>query len=136
MHAGDGNIHTRIPVNSNDYTVMRQAEGIIDRVMALARLLDGVISGEHGIGLTRMQYMDQSVTQAFAGFRHAIDPHGHFNRGKLMPGSGLDNACTPSLRLVQQEALILEQSDPGALAPTYTSLQGNTAPTKWSVLNP
>lgn len=115
MHAGDGNIHTNIPVNSNDYTMMRQAEGIVDRVMDLARLLDGVISGEHGIGLTKMQYMDESVVNAFADYKQAVDPEGHFNKGKLMPGSSLDNAYTPSLRLVQQEALILEQSELGAL---------------------
>ncbi|MFT7213762.1 MAG: FAD/FMN-containing dehydrogenase, partial [Granulosicoccus sp.] len=48
MHAGDGNIHTNIPVNSSDYTMLRQAEGIVERVMELARLLNGVISGEHG----------------------------------------------------------------------------------------
>ncbi len=115
MHAGDGNIHTNIPVNSNDYTMMRQAEGIVDRVMELARVLDGVISGEHGIGLTKMQYMDESVVNAFADYKQTVDPDGHFNKGKLMPGSSLENAYTPSLRLVQQEALILEQSELGAL---------------------
>ena len=115
MHAGDGNIHTNIPVNSNDYTMMRHAEGIVDRVMELARLLNGVISGEHGIGLTKMQYMDDDVVQAFADYKHTVDPDQVFNKGKLMPGSGLDNAYTPSLRLVQQEALILEQSELGAL---------------------
>lgn len=115
MHAGDGNIHTNIPVNSNDYTMMRQAEGIVDRVMELARVLDGVISGEHGIGLTKMQYMDESVVKAFADYKQVVDPQGHFNKGKLMPGSSLENAYTPSLRLVQQEALILEQSELGAL---------------------
>ncbi|NND91136.1 MAG: DUF3683 domain-containing protein [Granulosicoccus sp.] len=115
MHAGDGNIHTNIPVNSNDYTMMRQAEGIVDRVMELARLLDGVISGEHGIGLTKMKYMDDAVVEAFARYKREVDPDGHFNKDKLMPGSSLDNAYTPSLRLVQQEALILEQSELGAL---------------------
>ena len=115
MHAGDGNIHTNIPVNSNDYTMMRQAEGIVDRVMDLARLLDGVISGEHGIGLTKMQYMDDDVVQAFSDYKQSVDPNAHFNKGKLMPGSSLENAYTPSLRLVQQEALILEQSELGSL---------------------
>ncbi|MFT6304826.1 MAG: FAD/FMN-containing dehydrogenase, partial [Pseudomonadales bacterium] len=115
MHAGDGNIHTNIPVNSSDYTMLRQAEGIVERVMELARLLNGVISGEHGIGLTKIKYMDDSVIQAFADYKNQIDPNGHFNKDKLMPGSGLDNAYTPSLQLVQQEALILEQSELGAL---------------------
>jgi len=108
MHAGDGNVHTNIPVNSNDYEMMRGAEAIVSRVMDLARCLDGVISGEHGIGLTKMEYMDGDVINAFGEYKNRVDPDGHFNRGKLMAGSGLENAYTPSLRLVQQEGLIIE----------------------------
>ncbi|MEJ2631313.1 MAG: DUF3683 domain-containing protein [Acidihalobacter sp.] len=115
MHAGDGNVHTNIPVNSNDYAMMREAEQVVDEVMALARSLDGVISGEHGIGLTKMQYLDPQVVEAFATYKQEIDPEGHFNQGKLMPGSGLAGAYTPSLRLVEQEALILEASELGDL---------------------
>lgn len=115
MHAGDGNIHTNIPVNSSDYTMLRQAELIVERVMQLARILNGVISGEHGIGLTKIKYLDEAVIQAFADYKDSVDPNGHFNKDKLMPGSGLDNAYTPSLQLVQQEALILEQSELGDL---------------------
>ncbi len=115
MHAGDGNVHTNIPVNSNDYEMMREAERIVDRIMEITRMLGGVISGEHGIGLTKMQYMDEQSIDAFAQYKARIDPDGFFNRGKLLAGSGLENAYTPSLRLLQQEALILEESDLGAL---------------------
>ncbi|BBP42977.1 DUF3683 domain-containing protein [Thiosulfativibrio zosterae] len=108
MHAGDGNIHTNIPVHSNNYAMIHQAEAVVDRIMAVAKRLDGVISGEHGIGLTKMQYLDESKIAAFVAYKNEVDPNGHFNKGKLMPGSGLDNAYTPSLHLVQQEALILE----------------------------
>ncbi len=113
MHAGDGNVHTNIPVNSNDYAMMHDAEGIVDEVMALAGKLGGVISGEHGIGLTKMQYLDQPTIDAFAEYKEKVDPNGHFNAGKLLHGSGLANAYTPSLRLLQQEALILEASELG-----------------------
>lgn len=115
MHAGDGNVHTNIPVNSNDYEMMREAENIVDRVMALAVALGGVISGEHGIGITKMRYLDPNAIKAFADYKNKVDPHDHFNRGKLMAGSGLERAYTPSLRLVQQEAIILERSELGAL---------------------
>ncbi|AOU96893.1 FAD-linked oxidase [Acidihalobacter yilgarnensis] len=115
MHAGDGNIHTNIPVNSNDYAMMREAETVVDEIMGLAKGLDGVISGEHGIGLTKMQYLEPAAIESFAAYKQQVDPEGHFNRGKLMPGSGLMRAYTPSLRLVEQEALILEASELGDL---------------------
>ena len=111
MHAGDGNVHTNIPVNSNDYNMMHEAELIVDDVMELAEALGGVISGEHGIGLTKMQYLDPATIEAFAGYKQKVDPNGHFNAGKLLAGSGLEKAYTPSLRLLQQEALILEASE-------------------------
>jgi len=55
------------------------------------------------------------VVDNFAEYKRRVDPEGRFNKGKLMAGSGLSDAYTPSLRLVQQEALLLEQSELGAL---------------------
>ncbi|MGB5538687.1 MAG: DUF3683 domain-containing protein [Gammaproteobacteria bacterium] len=115
MHAGDGNVHSNIPVNSNDYQMLHEAERIVDRVMALATALGGVISGEHGIGITKIRYLDAAVIDAFTAYKQQVDPENHFNAGKLLAGSGLDNAYTPSLRLVQQEALLLEESELGDL---------------------
>ena len=115
MHAGDGNVHTNIPVNSNDYAMLQEAERVVDRVMALAKALDGVISGEHGIGITKIQYLAPESIAAFTEYKQKIDPEGRFNRGKLLAGADLTNAYTPSLRLVQQEALLLEESELGAL---------------------
>jgi len=115
MHAGDGNVHTNIPVHSDNYAMLHQADLIVDEIMALATSLGGVVSGEHGIGLTKIQYLDDDKLQAFADYKQRVDPEHHFNRGKLMAGSGLQNAYTPSLRLLEQEALILEYSDLGAI---------------------
>jgi FAD/FMN-containing dehydrogenase/Fe-S oxidoreductase len=115
MHAGDGNVHTNIPVHSNDYEMLHEAERVVERIMALAESLGGVISGEHGIGLTKFQFLDPAVVEAFAAYKAEVDPESRFNAGKLMAGSGLGNAYTPSLRLVQQEALILEASELGEL---------------------
>ena len=56
MHAGDGNVHTNIPVNSDDYEMLQSAHGAVKRIMALARSLDGVVSGEHGIGITKLEF--------------------------------------------------------------------------------
>ncbi len=116
MHAGDGNVHTNLPVNSNDYAMMHEAERVVDQVMELARALNGVISGEHGIGITKFQYLDEGVIDAFAQYKAKVDPEDYFNKGKLQRGSGeLDAAYTPSLRLLKQEAIILEESELGEL---------------------
>lgn len=115
MHAGDGNVHTNIPVHSSNYDMIHDAERLVDRIMDLAKSLDGVISGEHGIGLTKIQYLEADKLEAFVAYKQKVDPQGFFNRGKLMPGSGLENAYTPSLELVKQEALILEASELDAL---------------------
>jgi FAD/FMN-containing dehydrogenase/Fe-S oxidoreductase len=115
MHAGDGNVHTNIPVNSNEYPMMQAAERLVEHVMRLARDLGGVISGEHGIGITKMQFLEPERIESFTAYKRRVDPRGVFNAGKLLAGSGLANAYTPSLRLVEQEALILEQSELGAL---------------------
>jgi len=115
MHAGDGNVHTNIPVHSANYQMLHDADRVVDRIMALARDLGGVISGEHGIGLTKIQYLEPEKLAPFLEYKARVDPDDRFNRGKLRPGSGLHQAYTPSLRLVQQEAIILEADELGAL---------------------
>ncbi|MDH5426217.1 MAG: DUF3683 domain-containing protein [Gammaproteobacteria bacterium] len=116
MHAGDGNVHTNIPVNSNDYQMLQQAEHLVDRIMQLATGLGGVISGEHGIGITKQQYLDKETLDAFAKYKQKVDPKAIFNPGKLSADKGgLERAYTPSLRLLKQEALIMEDSDLGDL---------------------
>lgn len=115
MHAGDGNVHTNIPVHSADYAMLHEAERLVDRIMALARSLGGVISGEHGIGITKLQYLEQERLAEFAAYKERVDPGQRFNPGKLMAGADLSDAYTPSLRLVQQEAIILEETELGAL---------------------
>jgi FAD/FMN-containing dehydrogenase/Fe-S oxidoreductase len=116
MHAGDGNVHTNLPVNSDDYEMLRTANQAVARIMAFARSLGGVISGEHGIGLTKLEYLEPSEIEPFAAYKARVDPEGRFNKGKLLPGADLRNAYTPSFALIGHESLILEQSDIGAIA--------------------
>ena len=111
MHAGDGNIHTNIPVHSSNYKMLHEADQLVERIMQVAHRLGGVISGEHGIGLTKFEFLEKDKIDAFVTYKNEVDPEGHFNKGKLLPGSGLQNAYTPSLSLVQEEALILEASE-------------------------
>ncbi len=116
MHAGDGNVHTNIPVNSDHYEMLQTANRAVDRIMALARSLDGVISGEHGIGITKLDYLTDEEMASFWAYKQKVDPEGRFNRGKLMKGGNLDNAYTPSFNLMGHESLIMEQSEIGEIA--------------------
>lgn len=116
MHAGDGNVHTNIPVNSDNYDMLQTANRAVDRIMALARSLDGVISGEHGIGITKLDYLTDEEMGAFWAYKAKVDPEGRFNRGKLMKGGNLDNAYTPSFNLMGHESLIMEQTEIGEIA--------------------
>ncbi len=116
MHAGDGNVHTNIPVNSADYAMLQEANQVVTRIMALAKRLGGVISGEHGIGITKLDYLEPGEVEAFAAYKRAVDPEGRFNQGKLLAGANLDSAYTPSFSLLEQESLILEQSEIGSIS--------------------
>ena len=116
MHAGDGNVHTNIPVNSDNYEMLQAATRAVDRIMALARTLDGVISGEHGIGITKLEYLERDEIEPFREYKAKVDPQGRFNKGKLLPGGDLRNAYTPSFNLLGAESLILEQSEIGRIS--------------------
>ncbi|RZJ25088.1 MAG: DUF3683 domain-containing protein [Haliea sp.] len=138
MHAGDGNVHTNIPVNSDDYEMLQSAHHAVKRIMVLARSLDGVISGEHGIGITKLEFLTDAELQPFADYKHRVDPEGRFNKGKLLRNqehsmptgraqqpdlasnfglhADLTNAYTPSFGLMGHESLIMQQSDIGAIA--------------------
>lgn len=116
MHAGDGNVHTNIPVNSDDYEMLQDAHRAVDRIMKLARSLDGVISGEHGIGITKLEYLTEEELKDFRAYKNRVDPEGRFNKGKLMPHADLSIAYTPSFGLMGHESIIMQQSDIGAIA--------------------
>jgi FAD/FMN-containing dehydrogenase/heterodisulfide reductase subunit C len=116
MHAGDGNVHTNIPVNSDDYAMLQAANAAVARIMALAKSLGGVISGEHGIGITKLEFLDAEELDAFRRYKQEIDPEGRFNKGKLLAGGDLRNAYTPSFNLIGAESLILEASEIGHIA--------------------
>ncbi|MDH5226237.1 MAG: DUF3683 domain-containing protein, partial [Gammaproteobacteria bacterium] len=111
MHAGDGNVHTNIPVNSDNYEMLQAANRAVARIMRIARDLGGVISGEHGIGITKLEYLTDEETRGFRDYKERVDPEGRFNAGKLLPGADLRNAYTPSFNLLGHESLIMQQSD-------------------------
>lgn len=84
MHAGDGNCHVNIPVNSNDPRMMEHAEDVAMQVMAKTQELDGAVSGEHGIGITKISFLDQKQMEELREFKMRVDPRDLLNPGKLV----------------------------------------------------
>ncbi|RME84645.1 MAG: DUF3400 domain-containing protein, partial [Zetaproteobacteria bacterium] len=111
MHAGDGNVHTNIPVNSNDYAMMKKAHAAVAKVMAKAVELGGVISGEHGIGITKLPFMPRKELEAMRAYLARMDPDDLFNPGKLQPDLDLSLVFTPSFNLMELESTVLEAAD-------------------------
>jgi Fe-S oxidoreductase len=75
-----------------------------------------VISGEHGIGITKLEYLTEAELKDFRTYKMRVDPEGRFNKGKLMPHADLSIAYTPSFGLMGHESIIMQQSDIGAIA--------------------
>jgi Fe-S oxidoreductase len=96
--------------------MLQEAHEAVARIMQIARSLDGVISGEHGIGLTKYEFLTEAELAPFQQYKREVDPHNRFNAGKLMPGADLRHAWTPSFGLMGHESLIMQQSDIGAIS--------------------
>ena len=84
MHAGDGNCHVNIPVNSNDPHMMEQAEHVAARVMAQTQEMGGEVSGEHGIGITKIAFFNKQKMEALREFKERVDPRDILNPAKLV----------------------------------------------------
>ncbi|MDL2209752.1 FAD-binding protein [Desulfovibrio sp. OttesenSCG-928-O18] len=83
MHAGDGNCHVNIPVNSNDPEMLHNAEKTAHRVMARAQEIGGEVSGEHGIGITKIAFLSQEKIDAIREVKRLSDPRNIMNPAKL-----------------------------------------------------
>lgn len=99
MHAGDGNIHVNLPVFSNDTEMMKDANEVVDKVMEKTIQLGGVISGEHGIGLTKLKYIGDDIINNFHDYKNIADPNALFNPNKLTKSFPFHTIYTPSLNL-------------------------------------
>jgi len=111
MHAGDGNSHVNIPVLSSDLNMMMQADAVVDRVMEKTVALGGVVSGEHGIGITKLKYLEDRILDEYAVYKAEHDPADLFNPGKLRKDFPYDRVYTPSFNLLEMEAFALAAAD-------------------------
>ncbi len=84
MHAGDGNCHVNMPVNSNDAEMLHEAEGAAEKVFNKVLELRGQVTGEHGVGITKIKFLEEDKIQALRKYKQEIDPKNVLNPGKLV----------------------------------------------------
>ena len=87
-HAGDGNMHPMIPGNKANKEEWARVKKAFDEIMAAAASLNGSLSGEHGIGLAKTEYlplvMDDDTVEFMGVIKKAVDPDGILNPGKFV----------------------------------------------------
>jgi D-lactate dehydrogenase len=88
-HAGNGNLHVNLLFDPADAAQAAGAAATMPRVFALALGLGGTLSGEHGIGLAKREFMDAALDPGaldlMRGLKRLFDPAGILNPGKLLP---------------------------------------------------
>ncbi len=88
-HAGNGNLHVNLMYDPADADQSARAQAAMARVFTLALSLGGTLSGEHGIGLAKRDFMPQAIDAPTLALMRAIkaafDPDGILNPGKLLP---------------------------------------------------
>ena len=86
-HAGDGNIHVNFLCDRNDVDSVARARNAVKEVFELSVELGGTISGEHGIGYVKSQYMelaiDKPTLEIMKSIKKVFDPNGILNPGKM-----------------------------------------------------
>ena len=89
FHAGDGNLHPNIPYDAHDLDESTRVHKAMREIMELCISVGGSITGEHGVGIDKLAYMDQLFTgetlQAMCDLRDVFDPQRRSNPGKVVP---------------------------------------------------
>lgn len=88
-HAGNGNLHVNILYHPDDADENARAHAALPKVFTLALQLGGTLSGEHGIGLAKREFMTQAFSAGtlatMRAIKQALDPDGILNPGKVLP---------------------------------------------------
>jgi glycolate oxidase len=90
FHAGDGNLHPLILFDGREAGALERAEALAGRILRMCVEMGGSITGEHGIGAEKRDYLPEMFTQdeieCMKRLRTAFDPLGIANPGKMFPG--------------------------------------------------
>ena len=89
FHAGDGNLHPNIPYDPNEPGASERVHAAMTEIMQACIDADGTITGEHGVGLDKLDYMpklfDADSLSMMCAVRDSFDPERRANPGKVVP---------------------------------------------------
>lgn len=110
FHAGDGNLHPLILYNGRQPGALEHAEKLAGEILTMCVKLGGSITGEHGVGMEKRDYMpamfseiDLDIMQAI---RSQIDPKEISNRGKMFPGAEAPALSMHGLHPLEKKGII------------------------------
>jgi glycolate oxidase len=90
-HAGDGNIHVNLLYDPQVPREREEVNAAVEEIFAKVLELNGTLSGEHGVGLTKAPYLGMELSPAAIALqkrlKKAFDPHNIMNPGKIFPGT-------------------------------------------------
>jgi glycolate oxidase len=90
-HAGDGNLHVNLLVDEDKHTerMKRRIDGALDQLFGDTIALRGTLTGEHGVGLSKMKWITQEQGEALVAWQKKLkrlwDPRDLLNPGKIFP---------------------------------------------------
>ena len=89
-HAGDGNLHPSILTDLSQEGNREKADAAVAEIFRAALQLGGTLSGEHGIGITKLPFIVDALGEAqvevLKSIKRALDPRGILNPGKIFAG--------------------------------------------------
>ncbi|MFT4047509.1 MAG: FAD-linked oxidase C-terminal domain-containing protein, partial [Solimonas sp.] len=89
-HAGNGNMHTNLLADPDDPAQMAAVQACLHEVFRLVLDLEGTLSGEHGVGIEKRDFVGWEIAADTLGVMRALkktlDPNGILNPGKALPG--------------------------------------------------
>jgi D-lactate dehydrogenase (cytochrome) len=87
-HVGDGNFHVGLTIDPDDPADLADARALNDELVEFALARGGTSTGEHGIGLGKIAYLEQEhgdLIPYYRAVKNAFDPNGILNPGKVIP---------------------------------------------------
>ena len=95
-HAGNGNIHVNLLANPDNKEEMERAMACLDATFDLVLKLEGTLSGEHGVGLEKRDFIDREIDAVtldlMRGIKSHFDPNNILNPGKMLPAVNFEHA--------------------------------------------